>query len=83
MTVRSGNTRRPSGTWAMPAATTRSGGSRSMRVPSKRISPDVSRARPEMARRVVVLPAPLAPMMVTMPPSGTSSETPLRAATLW
>ena len=38
---------------------------------------------PEMARNVVLLPAPLAPMMVTMPSSGTSMSMPLRAATLW
>ena len=47
------------------------------------ISPRVSGSSPEMARRVVVLPAPFAPMMVTMPPAGTAIETPLSAAIFW
>jgi hypothetical protein len=34
---------------------------------------------PEIVLRVVVLPAPLAPMSVTISPSSTASDTPLRA----
>ena len=34
---------------------------------------------PEMARSVVVLPAPLPPMRVTMLPAGTVNEMPWRA----
>jgi hypothetical protein len=36
---------------------------------------------PEMVFRMVVLPAPLAPRMVTMPPSGTLKLTPRKAMT--
>ena len=52
-----------------------------MRSSPKRISPPEIFARPEMARSVVLLPAPLAPMMVTTPPSGTCIEAPFSAAT--
>ena len=38
--------------------------------------PPVRRRRPEMTRSVVLLPAPFAPRSATIPPSGTSSETP-------
>jgi hypothetical protein len=34
--------------------------------------------RPEMVRKVVVFPAPLAPIKVTISPSETSREIPLR-----
>ena len=54
-----------------------------MRCPSNRISPCDSDSRPEIARRSVLLPAPLAPMMVTTEPSGTPMLTFRRAATLW
>jgi len=37
---------------------------------------------PEMVFRVVVLPAPLAPIRETISPSSTASETPLRAS-IW
>ena len=42
-----------------------------MSLPSKVIDPDFARVMPEMARSVVVFPAPFAPMSVTMPPVGT------------
>ena len=80
-TVRPGKTRRPSGTCAMPRATIFSGGSLSMRSPAKRISPPLARASPEMVRSAVLFPAPFEPMMVTMPPAGTSTLTPFSAAT--
>ena len=62
MTERYGKTRRPSGTMATPRATISSGRSPSIRRPSRTISPAASRASPVMARSVVVLPAPFAPM---------------------
>ncbi len=75
--------RRPSGTCAMPSATIFSGGSLSIRSPAKTISPLLTGTNPEMARNVVLLPAPLAPMIVTMPSAGTDMSIPFSAATLW
>jgi hypothetical protein len=50
-------------------------------------SPRSARSKLEMAFSVVVLPAPLAPSSATMPPRGTSSETPFstssRPKRLW
>src|ERR1035437_2688065 len=43
-----------------------------MFVPKKLIVPEVSRTRPEIARRVVLLPAPFAPSRPTASPSPTS-----------
>ena len=45
----------------MPAAAMRSVGLPSMRAPAKRIWPEVRTKVLQMARRVVVLPAPFAP----------------------
>ena len=59
---------RPSGTWAMPLRAISSVLRPSMRLASKLISPSV-RTMPQTARKVVVLPAPLAPRIVVMPPS--------------
>ena len=42
------------------------------------MSPRSDRSTPEMAFRVVVFPAPLAPSRVVMPPSLTLTDTPLR-----
>ncbi len=52
-----------------------------MRWPSNSMVPRVTspssvESKPEMALRVVVLPAPLAPKRVTIWPSSTASETP-------
>ena len=44
--------------------------------------PTAGRMRPEIVRRVVVLPAPFAPMRVTSSPRRTSSESSRTAATL-
>src|SRR5512136_2495927 len=41
-------------------------------------SPTSTLRRPEIALRVVLLPAPFAPRRAMIPPSGTSKETPLR-----
>ena len=53
---------------------------RAAACPAKRISP-LRRTIPEIARSVVVLPAPFAPSTATIAPSGTSSETPWSACT--
>ena len=50
-----------------------------MSSPSKRMLPPLDRSMRETARRVVVLPAPLAPMSATTSPAGTASETPRSA----
>ena len=65
----------PPGTWAMPRATTRAGESPSIRAPSSAIVPRRSGTSPEIARSVVVLPAPLPPMSATISPAPTSSDT--------
>ena len=69
-------------TCTMPILAIFSGGNRSMRSPMNSIEPSVTSPsscfnRPDMAFRVVLFPAPLAPSSATMPPSGTSMETPL------
>ena len=70
-TVRCGNSRRFSGTWAMP-------GPASMRRQAWRASlppiaqlPARGRIRPEMTRSRVVLPAPFGPMTPTASPGST------------
>ena len=69
---------RPSGAWAMPRRTTSSVALPSMGCPAKRIEPAVRTMR-EMARSVVVLPAPFAPRMVVMPPASMEKLTPCSA----
>ena len=66
--MRLANTRRPSGTSAMPSATIFCELSEVMSRPMKLMLPELGRTRPEMARSVVDLPAPLAPMSVTIWP---------------
>ena len=73
------NTRRPSGTCASPISTMRCGAVERMSCPSKAISPVRVRSRPEMVLSVVLLPAPLAPMSVTISPSSTRNDTSLIA----
>ena len=80
LTERPGNIRRPSGTWEMPSRTMASGPRPAIDLPSNRISPAAGFARPEIARSVVDLPAPLAPSSVTTCPSSTLSETPRSAS---
>src|SRR6218665_2222804 len=53
-----------------------------MRRPCNVISPPGGLIMPEMARMVVVLPAPLEPISVTTWPRGTSSEMPCSTCTL-
>src|SRR5262245_32481905 len=74
-TVRSMNVPRPSGACAMPSLTMSSVARPSIRWPAKRTSPVVF-TMPQTARRVVVLPAPLAPRMVVMPPASTANARP-------
>src|SRR5438093_1462023 len=78
--VRCSKTRRPSKTWTIPRATISCGPRRSIRAPLNSIEPFVTSPRserrsPEIALRVVVLPAPLAPSRVVMPPSRTDQDT--------
>src|SRR5437764_14789609 len=65
----------------MPRRATSSGPFELSRIPSYSTFPAVFLTIPEMARSVVVLPAPLAPSMVTMVPSSTTSERPWSART--
>src|SRR5712691_11757691 len=67
-TVSRTNVPRPSGTWAMPRRTMSSVARPAIEWPSKWTSPLV-RSMPESARRVVVLPAPLAPSSVVIAPA--------------
>ena len=78
MTVSSSNVPRPSGTCAIPIRTIASGERRASDLPAKRISP-LERTVWEIARSVVVLPAPFAPSTATICCSPTSSETPCSA----
>src|ERR1700751_2626726 len=80
-TVISGKTCRPSGTWAMPSSGMRYGGSVLISVPAKVTFPGDSFTCPEIARSVVLLPAPLAPSRPTASPSPISIETLLMAGT--
>ena len=79
VTVRSTNVPRPSGTWAMPAFAADSGPPLSC-LPSSSIAPDRETV-PEIARSVVVFPAPFAPSTATTSPSRTTSETSCSACT--
>ena len=77
-----GNTRRPSGQWAMPWASTLRGSVPVMSRPAKWMLPERAGMSPETARSVVDLPAPLAPTNATSCPSSTLSESPFRAVTV-
>ena len=72
--------RRPSGAWEIPRWTISCGGVSPISSPSKRIEPSRGGVRPEIERSVVDLPAPFEPISVTISPSLTSSEIPLRAS---
>ena len=64
----------------MPASTRRWAFILVMSLPSKMIDPPVSGRIPEIARMVVVLPAPFAPINVTSSPCSTDSEMPCSAS---
>ena len=74
-----GNTPRPSGAWMRPSVTRLCALTPVMSRPSNHTEPDVSRRSPEIARIMVVLPAPLEPSSVTNSPSCTTSDTPCSA----
>jgi len=76
----SGKTRRPSGQWEIPSPMIVSGRLPSIRLSSNSIVPDLRESIPEMLFKVVLFPAPLAPMRVTRPPSCTSSDIPWRTS---
>ncbi len=78
MTVSSENVPRPSGTWAIPRRATDSGPPRASSFPPKRIWP-ARRTVFEIARSVVVFPAPFAPRTAVICPSSTVSVTPCSA----
>ena len=61
--------------------TMRSGGNVVSSCPSKVMLPRVGGTSPEIVRSVVLLPAPLAPMRVTISPGSTCREMPFRAST--
>ena len=73
--------RQSSGTRQRPAATRSSMSSGAMSAPAKVVAP-LSGSTPMMAFNSVVLPAPLAPIMVTISLSATSSDTERTASTL-
>ena len=79
-TVRSGKIRRPSGTRVMPLDTMFVGSLPVISSPSNSILPLFGFTRPAIERSVELLPAPLAPISVTMLPFGTSKEIPLTAS---
>src|SRR3954466_6186439 len=66
----------------MPSARMRFGEALPIGLPSKVMAPEASGSSPLIARSVVVLPAPLAPISVTSSPSRTSRLTPRSAGTL-
>src|SRR6516165_8549901 len=65
----------------MPSSAILCGGSAARSVPKNLMVPEVSRIRPEIARSVVLLPAPLAPKRPTASPSPTLMLTSLIAGT--
>ena len=71
---------RPCGTWAMPSLTMFSVDMVLIGLPSNSIPP-VVRTMLQIARSVVVLPAPLAPSSVVTLPSSSVNEMPCSACT--
>src|SRR5262245_14794776 len=62
----------------MPARTMSWGSSRLISRPANRMEPAEARLSPDNVRSKVVFPAPFGPTMVTISPSSTFNETPLR-----
>ena len=77
-TLNAGKTRRPSGTRAMPRATSWVGDRPATSSPSKRMVPESGFRRPAMVATVVVLPAPLSPKSTAVSPSSTAKLMPSR-----
>ena len=80
ITLMRGNSRRPSGDWLMPILTTLCGESFVMSLPWNEIVPRRGWLSPLIERSVVDLPAPFAPIRVTISPSRTSIEIPFSAS---
>ena len=78
-TDNSANTRRPSGTCAIPMETILCPGIFEISHPSKMISPAAGLNIPVIVCNVVVFPAPFAPISAMTSPSLTSKEIPLIA----
>ena len=77
-----GKMRRPSGDCAMRSRAISCVGMPVMSRPSKVIDPSRARGLPQIVIISVDLPAPLAPMIVTISPRLTSMSTPFRAMIL-
>ena len=77
ITVMPGKMPRPSGAWQMPIVVRWCAGILVMSWPSNSTRPALTLRIPESMRSVVDLPAPLAPMSVTISPSSTWKEMPL------
>ena len=77
--VRREKIRRPSGAWPIPRITSSCGGTWLMSAPSSSTEPWRGWSRPLIVRSVVVLPAPLAPIRVTISPRRTSAVMPRSA----
>jgi hypothetical protein len=75
-----GKMRRPSGDWEMPISATSWPARPWISAPWKTIRPVRGGTMPEIERSVVDLPAPLAPMRVTISPSLTRIEMPFSAS---
>jgi len=71
---------RPSGTWITPRRTISCGARRVISSPSSQMLPAAARSSPEIARRALVLPAPFAPISVTICPASTRREMPCSAS---
>ena len=81
-TLMRGNSLRPSGDWLMPDLTMSCGRIPRTSLPANVIVPRRGRVMPWIDRSVVDLPAPLAPIRVTISPSFTVNEIPFRASIL-
>src|SRR5512146_2730185 len=73
-TLSSGNTRRPSGQWQIPRATTSCAGNRSSVLPLNLMCPDESGTVRAIALSSVVLPAPFDPRTATSSFGSTCSD---------
>ena len=73
--MRRGNSRRFSGTCAMPSSITWCAGTSFSARPSMWIAPPATSISLEITRKSVVLPAPFGPITATASPPWTSSET--------
>ena len=80
-TVRVEKILRPSGACETPMKTISCAGIAFSDLPLMRISPSRGRSSPLTVRRVVLLPAPLAPISATISPGATESEMPFSACT--